>query len=370
MNLSKYLLLFFSSVVTALLLTEGFFLYAENMQQKSNSMPRVLSRSAVRSFRGCMIAKGIVREDPVLGYYNVPEEDGYMLRVEGMSNLMVPGNFDFSVLKGLKYHSSGFRTNKEGNRGGEMVSPKPKGIFRVVFLGDSVTFGYFVEENETFVKVTESLLQGKKGKSRAEAVNAGVSGLSVGEILAHLKKRALAWEPDLVVWVFYSNDLTGSDDDVIFPARNLRALSFLGKFATGRFLERLIFSLRLAADLEIDRHDPANIRVEASWRMLASGLSEAGLLLRQKDIPFLVVCLPCGLQIDKPWTAAQYQRRLEKTCEGLSIPFLDMLPILASEGNIKTFYFPGDPIHLNAKGHRSVGKAVADFISSRFPQVD
>jgi lysophospholipase L1-like esterase len=370
--------LLFSSLIVTLLLVEGMLLYREGIQQKKDfelisnanvnrfanrKASDVLSPTLIWTFNGSLISREVLQEDPVLGYFNTPEQEGYMIHVDGRPNLVVPKNFDFSVLKGLKYYSSKFRINKEGNRGGEMISPKPADVFRIVFIGDSVTFGYYVDEGETFVKVTESLLQCKKIKGRrVEIVNAGVSGLGSNETLAHLKKRVFAWEPDLVVWGFYLNDVTDKECDILFPVRDLGAWAFLDHFAIGRLVERAIFSTRLGAEFKIDRENPSNQKVEESWRVVALNFSEGKRLLDEKNIPVIVVCLPSGLQIGRLWTVFHYERKLVKICSALSIPFLDVLPALESGGSAETLYFRGDLIHPSAKGHRIIGKAVADFI--------
>jgi len=376
------LLLFFSSLTVMILLGEGILLYREGIQQKKDSRltlnanvnrlanrktADILSLETIRTFNRCLISKGIVQEDAVLGYFNTPKQEGYMIHVDDRPNLVVPKNFNFLVLKGLKYHSSTFRINPEGNRGGEMISPKPKDVFRIVFIGDSVTFGYYVEEEETFAKVAENLMQRKKIKGRrVEIVNAGVSGLGVNETLNHLKKRVFAWEPDLVVWGFYLNDVMDEEADILFPVRDLGAWSFLDHFASGRLVERVIFSTRLGAEFKIDHENPVNQKVEESWRVVAFNFLEGKRLLDEKNVPVIVVCLPSGLQIGRRWTVFHYQKKLEKICSRFSIPFLDVLPDLELKGSSEALYFRGDLLHPNAKGHQIIGKAVAEFILSQY----
>ena len=52
----------------------------------------------------------------------------------------------------------------------DLQAEKPPGTRRVLFLGDSVTFGLEVDLEETLVKQVESMLD------RAECINMGVSG--------------------------------------------------------------------------------------------------------------------------------------------------------------------------------------------------
>ncbi len=248
-----------------------------------------------------------------------------------------------------------------------MITPKPADVFRIVFVGDSVTFGYYVDEKETFPKVVESLMQAERIKGRrVEIVNAGVSGLGSGNTLAHLKNRVLAWDPDLVVWGFYLNDVTQKEGDILFPVRDLGAWSFLNDFAIGRLVKRAVSLTSWGAKFEVDHKNLSNQKVDESWRSVVSDFSQAKSLLEEKNVKLVVVCLPCGLQIGRVFTVAEYQKKLEKICNGLSIPFLDVLPALKSEGSAKMLYFKGDFIHPNVKGHQIIGKALTDFISGQF----
>jgi lysophospholipase L1-like esterase len=53
-------------------------------------------------------------------------------------------------------------------------------------------------------------------------------------------------------------------------------------------------------------------------------------------------------------------------CKTLSIPFLDDLAALNSNGTADMLYFKGDLIHPNAKGHQIIGTTLADFIANSF----
>jgi len=49
-------------------------------------------------------------------------------------------------------------TGSLGFRGPEIATPKPSGRFRVVALADSVTFGFGVNDTETFCAQAEQML--------------------------------------------------------------------------------------------------------------------------------------------------------------------------------------------------------------------
>lgn len=98
-----------------------------------------------------------------------------------------------------------FVTNNRGFRNNESINYKKRlGELRVLLLGDSHTFGYEVNQQETYAAVTEKLLRGKG--LDATVINAGLSGTGTAEQLVFLEQEGLRYNPDVVVVGFFSND--------------------------------------------------------------------------------------------------------------------------------------------------------------------
>src|SRR3990167_480764 len=89
------------------------------------------------------------------------------------------------------------RVNRFSLRGPDPVIPKPPGVFRILVLGDSYTFGFPVRDDETFASLIERQLNAQ-GVS-VEVVNGGVSGYSPTLEYISLRDQFLAFEPDLVI---------------------------------------------------------------------------------------------------------------------------------------------------------------------------
>jgi len=97
-------------------------------------------------------------------------------------------------------------TNSLGLRERELPLDKPPGLTRLLFLGDSVTFGPGVRDDEPFPRLLEARLAGAR-PGRVETVNAGVVGYNTTQELARLQDVGLAYRPDVVVLTFVVNDL-------------------------------------------------------------------------------------------------------------------------------------------------------------------
>jgi lysophospholipase L1-like esterase len=99
------------------------------------------------------------------------------------------------------------RINGEGLRAGASIRrPKPPGVFRILLLGDSQTFGWGLDDADTLGARLASELR-RPDAPEVEVVNAGVPGYNTGQEAAFLRARGLDQEPDCVMVLFIDNDL-------------------------------------------------------------------------------------------------------------------------------------------------------------------
>lgn len=100
------------------------------------------------------------------------------------------------------------RINGQGLRGGPSRSG-PASAYRVVCLGDSFTWGYGVQEHETYPARLQDLLAARYPKADVQVVNAGVPGYGTADELRFLRSRKELLDPDLVILQFLAdNDFT------------------------------------------------------------------------------------------------------------------------------------------------------------------
>ncbi len=95
-------------------------------------------------------------------------------------------------------------TNSRGLRGSEVADEPAEGTIRVACLGDSVTFGYGVEDDETYPAVLAELLA---AHGSYEVINAGVPSHDSRQGSLVLHHRVLPLQPDVVVLCFGLNDV-------------------------------------------------------------------------------------------------------------------------------------------------------------------
>jgi lysophospholipase L1-like esterase len=281
------------------------------------------------------------------------------------------------------------RVNERGFRGPVVSYPKPEGVTRIVYLGDSVTFGYRVARwEETFPFVADSLLQ--SDSLRVETVNLAVEGYSQWQELMVLADEGDRYQPDLVVVGFVLNDVTemfhlarfgGSDEG--FQLRHSYASPWdrlLSKSAVVYEIQNVVREVKarrtLGADLRLGAirqqalevetlmHAPEQANVKMAWDIALADLQRIVDHCAQRRVPVLVVVFPFTVQLSDPAGLSAPQQVLANYARARGIDVLDLLPELvarlATTGRKAEDLFL-DHDHLSIEGHR----VVADILAAR-----
>jgi lysophospholipase L1-like esterase len=104
----------------------------------------------------------------------------------------------------------GVATNRWGFRDVDYPTPaKPPGVYRVAFIGDSVTMGTDVTPQETFVARVGAMAAA--AGQHAQTLNFGVDGYNALQIRELLTAKVLTFQPDQVVYVLCLNDFDFTD---------------------------------------------------------------------------------------------------------------------------------------------------------------
>jgi hypothetical protein len=107
-----------------------------------------------------------------------------------------------------------FRVSRRRTRGPEVPSPKPANERRILCLGDSYAFGLWCGEDETVVARLAARACAREAELGSpvtwRALDLGVPGYHLGQMLRALEQDGLALEPDLVLLYFNTNDIERS----------------------------------------------------------------------------------------------------------------------------------------------------------------
>lgn len=273
----------------------------------------------------------------------------------------------YELAPDLDVHSLGVRvtTNSLGMRDREPLPASTPGLVRVLALGDSVTFGYRVEEPEAFASVLERELAGSPlARQRVfDVLNVGVSGYSTRDEVAALEGKWIALEPRLVVLGYCLND------PEILPLQPLQRAFVPPEWWQSSQLLRLIAQKRRlhglrtlgGGNLFLYLHAPG----EPAWRSVAESFARLGELARARRFSVVLAIFP--MFSPAPW--ASYELRgvhAQVAAEGAKHGFavLDLLARFEREDPTGLLIEPSDS-HPNARGHRIAADELLRFLESR-----
>lgn len=248
-----------------------------------------------------------------------------------------------------------YRINSLGFRGAERSREKPPGTHRVVVLGDSVTFGWGVEDADRFTDVAERILdEGRAGGPRIELFNLAVPGYETSHQWIAFRERALALDPDAVVFVFNENDVQTAPDEAIDLERMLNAkadrVRWLRTLLVNEFsrsvVERALPNLRhLGLYFYLYRAQPEDeVMLRNKFASMREGIEISALLLQRAHsfgASQNVSVGVCDLHRFQP---------IAERCQAAGIPYAD-ISIPNDLADLSLRNSACDP-HPNAKGHR------------------
>lgn len=106
-------------------------------------------------------------------------------------------------------------TNSRGWKDIDHSYEKPEGVVRILFLGDSFTWG-IVEMEDLYSRHVQKIFT-DKGFDNVEVISLGVGAFGLDQILEMLLQEGLLYEPDFIIYQFSSNDVTDNllPDDTI-----------------------------------------------------------------------------------------------------------------------------------------------------------
>lgn len=270
-----------------------------------------------------------------------------------------------------------YRINAAGLRGPEVTVEKPPDTRRVVVLGDSIAFGYWVAESDAFPRQLEALLNASRGGGpRVEVLNFGVPGYNLDQEIETLRARALAFSPDLVVVAFCLNDLEGlfSYELGLVQDRAARRSTRLGRLREvflGRSLLLSWVEYRLS-ELEARRRfvrarnptgeTPQAEAVPRQRAALDGKLAVVRALLAARGIPGVVVVFPVlGTRFER-YPYRELHAAVIQAAEGAGLAAVDLLGCYAAYDfrDLRV-----DVVHPSPLGHRVAAHAVRDALCAR-----
>jgi GDSL-like lipase/acylhydrolase family protein len=251
--------------------------------------------------------------------------------------------------------------NSQGYRGAEFPAPEP-GLLRIALVGDSFTFGSAVDLADTLAVRLEAALD--EAGTPARVLNLGVPGYAAGNVAAVVRSDALDLEPDVIVYVFYANDIDRPPtwqeippDAVIDGMHGFPAHSALLQWLNVRVKQAALrwFGKQLA------RRTPAHS--QAQWddgggQRVREAIERMRDLCAERGVRFLVAGYPHLTLVGKnPFLPIDQGAAM--VCAELGVQWIDLVQAFGEERDLTRYWASVFDTHPSGEANRLVARLLA-----------
>ncbi|MCX6875045.1 MAG: hypothetical protein NTW21_14730 [Verrucomicrobia bacterium] len=267
------------------------------------------------------------------------------------------------------------RINTMGTRGAEFPETKPASTIRILSLGDSRTFGWGLNDGETYSALLQKQLQEKFGNGKKiEVINCGVNAWSFQQMSVFFREYALRWQPDMVIlgeanlWTQFSDKA-----DPVFVKRmmsRVRLKNFMRHFA----LYHYVLEVQLAGFYHSHRSKfiPVDPKQDALFKeqqqtdpnaVFRNAIRQLCSEALGNQVQPVLMFIPTQTELLTPTTAScgDALRWKQSVSQQLNVPLLDLTPDLQPQAS--ELYLDADPVHLNAAGNKIIGCRLFEVVN-------
>ena len=282
--------------------------------------------------------------------------------------------------------------NKEGWHDADHEHVKPKGVGRVIVLGDSYVEGVQVPLDALYHRKLERALAARSA-CPVEAIGLGSAGWGQIQELECLREHGLHYDPDLAILEFLpGNDVRNNDEELekiaseeqlhLTRARELFIHSVNARLFLFSFLcDKVDHAVRRSIgrldgiDTDVYRVKPRlrPDRWESAWKHTEELITEIKSLLAPRGVTLVVVVFTSLMEIDAcdpNWPPAPNEmdmripaRRMAEICRRLGLPCLDLAERFAKHPvEVRHAFHLENDGHWSATGHAEGAKQTATFL--------
>jgi hypothetical protein len=242
------------------------------------------------------------------------------------------------------------RINHYGMRSDEVSPQRPPGVLRVLFVGDSITYGTtHVDQSGIFTQIVHSGLPAVVHRP-VEVLNASTNAWAPDNEWSWVQSRGI-FQSNFVLLVLNDGDLTqprATIDQVDDALPQKRPLTAIGELYT-RFLAPRYFHIA-------HRSDAGDVVIPSDVTMRANieDLNRFRALVASQQGRMVLVFLP--FRNDIPAISTPPDKVLHSWADQNQVPFLDLTAAVSPYSVSQICLY--DRTHLNALGNRVVGEAI------------
>lgn len=247
------------------------------------------------------------------------------------------------------------RINSHGLRGKDYPVVKPPQTYRILILGDSMTFGWGVPEESTFPARLETALNQSHTTTRCkrfEVLNAGVGNYNSVQEVTYFKERGIDWQPDLVILSFFINDAEPTPKPIRQSVANY---SQLYVFLAGQH-DRMT---RIAGvrPTWLDYYHSLYAPNAPGWKACQEAIAELANLRDKHQFKLVIAVIPELHQLGKNYPFRREHEEVRMLAEDANVPVWDLLPSFDGVDESTLWVTPEDT-HANSKGNELLANGI------------
>lgn len=269
-----------------------------------------------------------VAPDPAIGHQHKPNTQAHLMGVDVMIN------------------SLGLRDSEGTGEAGEGA--------RVLMLGDSVTFGWGVPQDETVAERLEANLSAQSGMP-VSVLNSGVGNYNTAMQVAWFERYGLALNPDVVVLNVFVNDAE--------PTPRQDAVPWWDKFFYSRVilfgaLDTVMRTALGGPDWKTYYRDLYASDADG-WRRMQHSIAYLAELCGEQNIPLVIIDYP-ELRELSPYPFVDVSEKIAQVAARHDAPYHSLLPSIKNQQARDLWVTEPDP-HPNSYA----AGLFADYLSPR-----
>jgi lysophospholipase L1-like esterase len=250
--------------------------------------------------------------------------------------------------------------NRHRLRDREIGYERTPGTLRILMLGDSLTMGWGVPIQQSFVKRLEAIINAAGVK--AEVINAGVGNYNTSMEIAYYLTEGVRYDPDIVILNYFINDAEKTPTYNTFWLERVSA-------AYVYFNSRLDVAMRTLGigsregwrEYLSDLYNPS--KHISGWSGVERSFARFAQFARQRRTTAIVVNFPELRQL-KPYPFGKEESLVRKLAEDNELLYLDALPAVVDLDPRTLWVTPTDP-HPNAVADDRFARAIFQLLQSR-----
>lgn len=274
-------------------------------------------------------------------------------------------------LKSLEYQINSF-----GFRGKEFDISKKEGVYRIVALGGSTTFGAYVRDGFTYPEFLERSLN-SKSDIKYEVINGGINGCTIDEIENLLRHEIVKLNPDIIIInsvfnnFYYNKVYTDKYRASLLQKINMILLHKSLFYMTLREKMASISGILIGDIYRVPVEVTVNnfLKDKAFWRDMKATFRDVSGIAKDNNVRLIIIKEPIRL---RDYKQAKWGMLLDKRFAPLYEKMYILLDEIAKEENVKIIdmisYFDSFPekdkvfidgLHLTEEGNEYMARVIA-----------